>query len=68
MKTVEIYPRLNRIENEIMSLKALLMKSYPVPKHHVSFRGIGKARVSEEELDKSINEAKISLSKNVLCD
>jgi len=68
MKTAEIYPRLNRIENEIMGLKVLLMKSYQVPKHHVSFRGIGTALVSEQELDKSINEAKKSLFKTVLCD
>ena len=68
METSRIYPKLNRIENEIMGLKVLLMKSYPVPKHHVSFRGIGKALVSEEELDKSINKAKKSLFKNVLCD
>jgi len=44
------------------------MKSYQVPKHHVSFRGIGTALVSEQELDKSINEAKKSLFKTVLCD
>ncbi|ODS36020.1 hypothetical protein BEH94_01795 [Candidatus Altiarchaeales archaeon WOR_SM1_SCG] len=68
METIEIYLKLNRIENELMGLKVLLMKSYSVPKHHVSFRGIGKAIVSEEELDKSINEAKKSLFKNVLCD
>ncbi len=68
MEVVGIYPKLNRIENEIMNLKALLMRSYQVPKHQVSFRGIGKAQVCEEELDKSINEAKKSLFKNVLCD
>ncbi len=68
MKVVEICLRLNRIENDIMVLKTLLMNKYAVPKHLVSFRGIGKALVSEEEMDKSINEAKISLFKNVLCD
>lgn len=62
----EIYPELKKIENEIQSLKVLVLQTYQIPKQLVSLRGMGKLLVDEEELEKSIQEAKKSLFKHAL--
>ena len=62
----EIYPELKKIENEIQSLKVLVLQTYQIPKQLVSLRGMGKLLTSEEELEKSIQEAKKSLFKHAL--
>jgi len=59
-----IYPKLDEIENEIQGLKVLVMRTYQIPKHLVSLKGMGKLLVGEEELDKSIEESKKSLFKS----
>lgn len=59
-----IYPKLNKIEKEIQSLKILIMNTYQIPKKFVSLKGMGKLLVSENELEKSIGEAKKSLFKS----
>jgi len=63
MKQEEIYPELKKIENEIQNLKILILQTYQIPKRLVSLRGMGKLLVSEEELEKSLEEAKKSLFK-----
>ncbi len=60
-----IYPELRKIENEIQIIKVMIMES-KMPKKNVSFRGMAKLKVSEEELEKSIRKAKKSLFKNGL--
>ncbi len=62
----EIYPELKKIENEIQSLKVLVLQTYQIPKQLVSLRSMGKLLVNEEELEKSIQEAKKSLFKHAL--
>lgn len=66
MMQEEIYPELKKIENEIQSLKVLVLQTYQIPKQLVSLRGMGKLLVDEEELEKSIQEAKKSLFKHAL--
>ena len=66
MMQEEIYPELKKIEHEIQSLKVLVLQTYQIPKQLVSLRGMGKLLVSEEELEKSIQEAKKSLFKHAL--
>lgn len=61
----DIYPELKKIENEIKIIKVMIMES-KLPKKNVSFRGMAKLKVSEEELEKSIMEAKKSLFKSGL--
>jgi len=63
MKEEGIYPELKKIENEIQNLKILILQTYQIPKRLVSLRGMGKLLVSEEELEKSLEEAKKSLFK-----
>ena len=63
MKEERIYPELKKIENEIQNLKILILQTYQIPKRLVSLRGMGKLLVSEEELEKSLEEAKKSLFK-----
>ena len=58
--------KLDTIENELKLLKTLILSSYGYKiKKPVSFRGIAKTNLSEEELDKSIERAKKSLSKGI---
>jgi len=59
----QVYTKLNNIENEIEGLKNLMMGYIPRQHKLVSLDGIAKLLVSEKELDKSIEEAKRSLSK-----
>ena len=63
MRQERIYPELKKIENEIQNLKILILQTYQIPKQLVSLRGMGKLLVSEEELEKSLEEAKKSLFK-----
>lgn len=60
-KMESIYPKLNKIEEEIQRLRILVMSSYQIPKKLVSLKGMGKLLVSEKELEKSIREAKMTL-------
>ena len=64
----EIYPELEEIKNEIQNLKVLILQTHKIPKQLVSLRGMGKLLVSEEELEKSIEEAKKSLFKHAFKD
>lgn len=65
MEAKEIYPELKKIEDEIQGLKVLILQTYQMPIQLVSLRGMGKLLVSEEELEKSIKEAKKSLFKHI---
>ena len=55
-----IYAKINQIEDELNNLKNLISAKKNKP---VSLRGMAKILVSEEELAKSIEEAKNSLVK-----
>lgn len=58
--------KLDSIENEIKLLKAMVLSSYGNKlKKPVSFRGIAKTNLSDEDLDKAIESAKKSLSKGI---
>lgn len=58
--------KLDSIENEIKLLKAIVLSSYENKiKKPVSFRGIAKTNLSEEELDKAIEESKRYLFKGI---
>ena len=63
IKTKQIYPELKEIKSEIQNLKVLILQTYQIPKQLVSLRGMGKLLVSEDELEKSIKDAKKSLFK-----
>jgi len=56
----QLFKRVNRLEKELEVLKLI----YPRKGIIISLRGIAKLKVSEEELDKSIEEAKRSLFRN----
>jgi len=62
--TSDIYKRLEEIEREIESMKTffLLQRSTP-QKDIISLRGIAKLLVSDENLERSIEEAKRSFFK-----
>jgi len=68
MKPELINERLKEIEKEIELVKILVLfkSDYLVKPKPVSFRGMAKLLVSEKELEKSIEEAKISLFKSGL--
>jgi hypothetical protein len=55
-----INAKINRIEDELNTLKALVSSKKNKP---VSLRGMAKILVSEKELEKSIENAKKSLLK-----
>jgi len=59
----DIYPELKKIENELKTIKVLIMESRQLPKKNVSFRGMAKQLVSNKELENSIKEAKKSIFK-----
>jgi len=63
IKMKQIYPELKEIKSEIQNLKVLILQTYQIPKQLVSLRGMGKLLVSEDELEKSIKDAKKSLFK-----
>ena len=56
----QLIERVNRLEKELEVLKLI----YPRRRVIISLRGIAKLNVSEEELEKSIEEAKRSLFRN----
>ncbi|MBI2654517.1 hypothetical protein HYX02_06980 [Candidatus Woesearchaeota archaeon] len=57
-----INTKIRQIEDELNNLKALISGKEKKP---VSLRGMAKLLVSEEDLDKSIEDAKKSLFKGV---
>ncbi len=57
-----IKAKINHLENELNSLKALISGKKNKP---VSLRGMAKLLVGEKEVDESIEDAKRSLSKGV---
>lgn len=58
--------KLDNIENEIKLLKAIVLSGYGNKiKKPVSFRGIAKTNLSDEDLDKAIDESKKSLAKGM---
>ena len=61
----KILNKLDNLENEILSLKHLVYGKMHKKTKSKSLEGMGKLLVSEEELDKSIEEAKKSLSKGI---
>ena len=72
-KRIEIAKRLEELEKNIQDLKTLVLseKSESPEKELVSLRGMGKALVSEKELDEAIEKAKKSLFHgvdDVVCD
>jgi len=58
-ETREIYPELKKIENELETIKILLMKSRKMPKKIVKLEGLFKGEITEEEIE----EAKKSIFK-----
>ena len=60
MMQEEIYPELKKIENEIQSLKILIIKTHQMPKQVISLKGMLKGITVTEE---DIKEAKKSLFK-----
>ena len=56
----ELWERLSRLEHELKLLRLL----HPEKRGLVSLRGIAKLNVPVEELDKSIEEARRSLSRH----
>ncbi|MFW6186275.1 MAG: hypothetical protein ACOC5C_06295 [Halobacteriota archaeon] len=69
---MHVEERLDKIERELQDLKSLLVfeRETLIKRKPVSLRGMGKILVSEDELEKSIESAKKSVSsdKDVLCD
>ncbi len=70
---MDILKKIEDLEKEVLELKSLiLLKENGVfDKKIVSLRGMGKLLVSEDELEKAIEEAKKSLftgAENVICD
>jgi|GEM_PF-1686776 hypothetical protein len=61
----EVLNRLNNLENEILGLKHLIYGKMHKKIKRKSLEGMGKLLVSEEELEKSIEEAKKSLVKGI---
>lgn len=53
--------KVNQLEAEIEGIKMVLFHSHVVKPALVSFRGMATTKLSEEELDKSIEDAKKSL-------
>lgn len=68
MKPKSLDEKLKEIEKEIQLVKLLVLfkSDYLVKPKPVSFRGMAKLLVSEKELERSIEEAKISLFKSGL--
>lgn len=60
---MEIAKKLKELEKDIRDLRTLILSENDTSfeKELVSLRGIGKALVSEKELDKAIEKAKKSL-------
>jgi hypothetical protein len=58
-ETSEIYPELKKIENDIQSLKILLLKNRRFPRKIVKLEGSLKGEIAE----KDIEEAKKSIFK-----
>lgn len=62
----KLVKKLDNIESEISSIKTLILSNYNYKmKKPVSFRGIAKTKLSEKELDKSIEESEKSLFKGI---
>lgn len=62
MNNQSIVTKLNGIESEIEEIKVMVASSMK-PKKNISLRGMAKLLVPENELDKNIEKAKLSLSK-----
>jgi hypothetical protein len=58
-ETREIYPELKKIENDIETIKILLMKYRKMPKKIAKLEGLFKGEITEEDIE----EAKKSLFK-----
>jgi hypothetical protein len=58
-ETREIYPELKKIENDLDTIKILLMKSKKMPKKIAKLEGLFKGEITEEEIE----EAKKSIFK-----
>lgn len=58
-ETSEIYPELKKIENDIQSLKILLLKNRKFPRKIAKLEGSFKTEITE----KDFNEAKKSIFK-----
>lgn len=59
IKMSMVYKKIEFIEKELKNLKTLVLKE---KKKTVSLRGMGKLLVSNEELDKAVEDAKKALS------
>jgi hypothetical protein len=61
-KRIETAKKLEELEKDVQDLKLILSENNePLERELISLRGIGKALVSEKELDKAIEKAKKSL-------
>ena len=72
-KRIEIAKKLEELEKDVQDLKTLILSenNESLERELISLRGIGKALVSEKELDESIEKAKKSLFcgvEDVVCD
>ena len=57
-----LYRKLGDIENDLAILKSIVLSRYKrKAKNAVSFRGMAKSSLNEEELNRAIAEAKKSL-------
>jgi len=67
MKVMQMEEKLEKIEKELQNLKALIIfgKDTLVEKKPVSLRGICRVLVSEDELEKAIEDAKKSIFSGV---
>ena len=62
----QLSKKLNNIENELDNLKTLILSisTYKIRKP-VSFRGMAKTKLNEQELDEAIEEAQGSMFKGM---
>ena len=58
-ETREIYPELKKIENDIQTLKILVVRSRKMPKKTAKLEGLLKKEIKEEDIE----EAKKSIFK-----
>ena len=64
-ETSEIYPELKKIENDIQSLKILLLKNRRFPKKIAKLEGSLKGEISEKILKKRRIQSSNSVTKHV---
>ena len=62
----KLLKKIDNMENDIKLLKKIVLSSYGYTmKKPVSFRGIAKTKLSDEELDQAIEESQRSLLKGM---